>query len=937
MGASLALAGLGGCRNKMPEEAIFASPHARVSEGLGEPRYYATTFPMPGFVQGLLVESHEGRPTKIEGNPLHPASLGATGLFAQASILDLYSPDRLKTPMAQNAAGVHEPRDWVELEKLIAHLRTTHHEKKGEGLALLTGEIVSPTLMSQITTLLRLEPKLRWYVHEPVANAKHAHASTFDFSRARRLLSIDCDFLGLERNAVANAAHYANARRERPGRLRLYMIEPSVSITGTKADHRFALSTGEIAEFLDRLAKTLVDAQGSASGPHSGPVSGPWSHEIRALARDLLENRGEAFVLVGFAMPEEIHARAANLNQLLNADPRFWNSPATSLGHENQNARSLSDLRTDLLSGQIETLLILSGNPAYSAPVDLVMAQALTKAKLCVQLTPALNETSVLSHWVIPESHYLETWSDAEAADGTESLVQPLLSPPWASWSAHDFLNALLARGETGYASVRSFWQARLKLDAKRFEAAWQEALENGLWPNQMTHVKTPGPRLKPPPAKPPFPAIDRSGLELNFRPDATVWDGRFSENAWLQELPKPPTQLTWDNALLISPDLAKDQGLETSDVVRVKTTAGAITVAALIVPGLARESLTLSLGYGRVQAGRVGSYRGFDANLLRHSEEPWRAKVLSLEKTGRKFPLAVTQRHHDMGGRELILAMTAGEAMKPRSPELNPDRDIGTGSMIAEAGTDFPRALTNLSEQWAMAIDTDACIGCSVCVIACQAENNIPVVGKNMVLLGREMHWIRIDRYVKLAGSVNDLTAPIPITCMHCETAPCEVVCPVAATNHSSDGLNQMTYNRCVGTRYCSNNCPYKVRRFNFFAFAMKEPASLAPQRNPDVTVRSRGVMEKCTYCVQRIERARIEAMKENRAIRDGEIQTACQQSCPTNAITFGNLRDPASPLHALRSSARTYGLLTELGTRPRTTYLAQIKNPHPDLQRPT
>jgi Fe-S-cluster-containing dehydrogenase component len=908
MGASLTLAGLSGCRNKMPDEEILPFIELPENTVAGESRFFATTFPVPGFVQGLLVESHEGHPTKIEGNSIHPASNGATSLFAQASILDLYSPFRLKFPASKTGG------DWLIFRKALTAALETHNALSGVGLAVLTTEVTSPTLRAQLAELNRALPKGTCYLHEPVDRGVLGETQ-IDFAKAKRILSIDCDFLGYERRAVANASAYAAARRKSAGQSRLYIAETGLSITGTKADHRWALGTKDLYNFLNQVDSALSGKAGATK-------------DIQALADDLKSHPGESVVIGGYALPKNMHRLIHEINQRLqNLGATIQYNPPSFKQLVPQGG--LAELVAEIREGKIQTLIILGGNPVYTAPAELGFRAALESVSFSVHLTQVPNETSSLAKWSLPESHYLESWGDAESADGTESLIQPLLAPLHESITSHEIMNWLVAKNDSTYQTVRNYWRSRLenpKPDV--FELAWRDALTKGQWPNQ-THAKSNAKfPLDPPSAEistniPLRNSREASEIEIIFRPDPTVWDGRFSENPWLQELPKPPSQLCWDNALCLSPILAAAREITTGDLLRVKTAHGELDAAAFIQDGLPEKTLTLSLGYGRENSGPVATGAGFNANLIRSSASPWRAEILTLEKTGRRYELACTQAHHSMDGRDLLKVQSPEEASGARPNNIDPGIDIGHGSL----GPHIPAVMQNPSEQWAMSIDTDSCIGCSVCVIACQAENNIPVVGKKMVMMGREMQWIRIDRY---ATKNRAAPAPLPVTCMHCETAPCEVVCPVGATSHSTTGLNQMVYNRCVGTRYCSNNCPYKVRRFNFFKFSENTDA-LAEQRNPDVTVRSRGVMEKCSYCVQRIERARIQSSQAQRAIADGEIETACQQSCPTKAILFGNLMDPKSRIHETKSSARTHGLLTDLGTRPRTTYLAQISNPNP------
>jgi Fe-S-cluster-containing dehydrogenase component len=948
MSASMALAGLSGCRNKLPLEPVFSSLPIE-NEVAGRPRYFATTFPMPGFVQGVLVESNDGRPTKIEGNPRHPSSRGSTGLFAQASIIDLYSPARLSQVTGPNANTASLTTFRSALEVALTPIRAA----RGRGLAVLSGQVNSPTLERQRRELTQALPELRWFEHETISNANqsigleaelgYAASPEIHHDSVRCFLLLDCDVFGQAPDQISFPGAFMESRRKGGERTRLYSVDCGVTNTGAKADHCWRLTMSELDQFVGRLEKALE----SKTAPEGDA-------KFKALVDDLKTHAGKSAIIGGFALSPSLHARLHRLNEKLGNIGK----PISYRKINRVSAMPLSDLATDLQHDQVKALIVLGGDPIYTSPEALGLASLFKKVAFSAHLSQYPSETSTTTKWTIPEAHFLETWSDVQSSDGTFSLVQPLLAPQELAVSAHDLLNWIEEKSASSYETVRATWRGRQSLPV--FEQNWRRALADGICPPELR----PESPVRPEPlarsaravlnsSQPktdstssgfiatananahapvstvvnPIP-ISPLGLEIVFRPDATIWDGRFGENPWLQELPKPPSGLCWDNALMMAPATAKKYGVVSGDIVKLKTAAGASELAVLILAGMPENLVTLSLGYGKTQTGELAKGSGFRASPLRQNVDEWSAPVLALEKTGRHYELAVTNAANVMGGRELIRSMTMKEASGPFQPAVDPKTAIGLGTL----GPNIPAAMTDKKQQWAMSIDLDSCTGCSVCVIACQAENNIPIVGKKMSLLGRQMHWIRIDRYS--ASEKEGALIPLPVTCMHCETAPCEVVCPVGATNHSSSGLNQMVYNRCVGTRYCSNNCPYKVRRFNFFKFAENMDGKSAAQRNPEVTVRARGVMEKCTYCVQRIERARIEAGKEDRGIRDGEIRTACSQACPTAAITFGNLLDPQSRVVATRKSARTYGLLTELGTRPRTTYLATVINAHPGVE---
>jgi molybdopterin-containing oxidoreductase family iron-sulfur binding subunit len=581
---------------------------------------------------------------------------------------------------------------------------------------------------------------------------------------------------------------------------------------------------------------------------------------------------------------------------------------------------SLRQLTADMQAGAVTTLLILGGNPVYTAPADVPFAAALNKVPFRAHLSLYADETSALCHWHLPEAHYLEGWSDARAYDGTVSIQQPLIAPLYGGRTAHELVSALLGEPRSSHDIVRDYWKGRLRVSD--FDAVWRKALHDGVFADSALAAKLPafkGNIAAPPAAQP--------GWEIIFRPDPAVWDGRFANNAWLQELPKPLTKLTWDNAALIGPADAEKLGVKNEDVVELAYASHRLKAPVWISPGQADGAVTLHLGYGRTRAGRAGTGLGVNACALRTAVAPWGGGGLTIAKTGERYRLASTQGHHTMQGRNLVRTATVEEARKRPDFAREPgDHEIGHEPSF------YPKHKYE-GYAWGMAIDLNACTGCNACVVACQSENNSPVVGKGEVTVGREMHWIRVDRYYKGAPEAPE-TVHQPVLCMQCENAPCEPVCPVGATVHSSEGLNDMVYNRCVGTRYCSNNCPYKVRHFNFLQYQDDQTPSLKLLRNPNVTVRSRGVMEKCTYCVQRINEARIQAKNQDREIRDGEVATACQAVCPSQAIVFGNINDPKSRVSQLKAGPMNYGLLTELNTRPRTTYLARLRNPNPALE---
>ena len=923
MGASLALAGIVSC-TVQPDEKIV--PYTRQPEEAvpGKPRYFASAFVMGGYAKGVLVESHMGRPTKVEGNPDHPGSLGATDALAQASVLSLYDPDR-STAVLKSGEISTWSRCLSDLEELLARQKTTD----GAGLRLLTETVTSPTLAEAIGRLLESFPKAEWHQYEPVGRdgayggALLAYGEPvgvqYRLDRAKIVLSLDADFLMEGPAAVRHARDFA-ARRwvdgEEPDMNRLYVVESTPTNTGATADHRFPVS----AHRIEGVAREIGSALGLATGSTDAHANDPW---ISAVAQDLQKHSGESVVMVGDHQPPEVHALGHVLNHALGnvGNTVVYTRPVEA--HPVRSSVSLKKLVTEMDAGSVDALVILGGNPAYTAPADLRFADALDRVKTRIHLSSHVDETSRLCHWHIPMAHDLEAWGDACAFDGTATIIQPLIEPLYGGRSAIEVLSVLLGKpGRAGYDIVREFWSRGRPGD---FEAFWQQSLHDGVVPG--TALPTTRPTLRADAVRTPSRTLAKDGLEIIFRADPSVWDGRFANNGWLQELPKPMTRLTWDNAALVAPATAEALGLQNEQVVEVKADGRSVRAPVWILPGQPRDSVTLHLGYGRRHAGSVGNGRGFDASALRTTDTMGFAAGAQVVPTGDRVPLACTQEHHSMEGRELA-RMTTVDGYR-RDPDFAhhaehvPPSDMTLYDPDAHASEGYA---------WGMSIDLNACTGCNACTMACQAENNIPVVGKDEVLNGREMHWIRVDRYFE--GDLDDPEVHHqPVPCMQCENAPCEPVCPVAATVHSDEGLNDMVYNRCVGTRYCSNNCPYKVRRFNFLQYVDEDTPVLKLLRNPDVTVRSRGVMEKCTYCVQRINVARIEAKKGDREIEDGDVVTACQSACPARAIVFGNVNDPNSEVSRHKAQRRSYGILEQLNTRPRTTYLACLKNPNPEI----
>ena len=964
MGASIALAGLGACV-KQPDETII--PYVKAPEEFipGRPIFFATAHVRGGYATGVLVESHMGRPTKVEGNPDHPASGGGTDQFAQASVLGLYDPDRSQTVIERG-----EISSWSSFLVALTRELDRQRPKRGAGIRILTETVTSPTLADQIRRIRTAFPGAKWHQYDPtnrdgarmgarMALGRDADA-IYHFDQADVVVSLDADFLSTMPGNVRYSRDFIARRsvaKGGEGMNRLYVLESTPTLTGAMADHRLPIRSSEIDGFARALAGEFGVSAGAAT---LGDAARAW---VKPMADDLKARGARALVVAGESQPPFVHALAHRINEALGSvGTAVVYGPPAEAQPVDQTA-SLRELMSDIDAGTVDVLLMLGGNPVYSAPADLNFADRLSKVPFRAHQSLYDDETSRLSHWHIPAAHYLEMWSDARAFDGTVTLLQPLIAPLYGGKSAHEVLAPLTNEsGRTGYEIVRAYWQTQgLPGD---FDGNWRRALNDGIVANaprmpRGAVLPPPGGRLPaqpgdslaaampmpadtssvspidtmarrtPAPLEAPAPApVDPTAgdLEIVFRPDPSVWDGCYANNAWLQELPKPMTKLTWDNAAYISPATAERFDLATGDMVELAFRGRAVKAPVMIVPGQADGSVMLTLGYGRRRAGRVGTGIGVNAYALRTGDAQWFGHGLAMRKLGERYALATTQHHFTLDGRDLLRTGTVEELRT--NPTLAP-----AGAHAAGGGhlSMFPEYKYE-GYAWGMTIDINACTGCSACVMACVAENNIPVVGKEQVLRGREMHWLRVDTYFK--GSIdNPTTAFQPIPCMQCETAPCEVVCPVNATVHSSEGLNDMVYNRCVGTRYCSNNCPYKVRRFNFLHFTENITETEALGKNPDVTVRSRGVMEKCTYCVQRINHARIDAKREDRRVRDGEIETACQAACPTGAIVFGDINDKTSRVAQLKAEPRNYPLLPELNTNPRTTYLGRVRNPNAAL----
>jgi molybdopterin-containing oxidoreductase family iron-sulfur binding subunit len=924
MAGSLALAGLTGC-TRQPTETIM--PYVAPPENIipGKPKFYATAVPSEGGAQGVIVESHLGRPTKVEGNPDHPASLGASSVHSQACLMELYDPDRAKEILR---LGI--PSTWdtflIAVEEALRPLRAD----KGGGLRILTETVISPALGAQIGAVLNAFPAAQWHQYDPAGpHSARAAASLFfgkplntyyNLADAAVIVSLDSDFLAGGSGSTRYARDFAD-RRRRGNRLdmnRLYVIESTMTSTGGKADHRLGLPYTGVEPFARDLAAAIGVPSAGATG------SSPYKSWVQAIAKDLQSHPGNCAVVPGESQSPELHALTHAMNAMLgNVGKTVLHTNPIEARPVDQ-IQSLRRLTTDMKGGAVQLLLILGGNPVYNAPADFDFTTALAGAKASIHVGLSSNETSTKVTWHIPESHFLEDWGDTRAFDGTASIVQPLIAPLYDSRSCLQVLDAFLQQpGRTAYEIVRAYWQT--KSGAADFESWWRKSVHDGYIMGSAFPTVTPtvaadwtSQLSRPKPTA--------GELEITFRPDIYIHDGRYANNIWLQELPRPMTKLTWDNAVMVSFATADRLKLDNQQHVELRLHGQTVRGSVWILPGQPDNSVRVDLGYGRTQSGRAGNGAGFNAYPLRKSDALWSTSGVEIHKVNTEYPLATTQMHQSMEGRDVVISNTL-DGYK-RDPEFAKQKNHPPKDNL----TLYPHWQYE-GYKWGMSIDLTACVNCNACVVACQAENNIPVVGKEQVLARRAMHWLRIDTYYKGDPRVPEAVYQ-PVPCMQCENAPCELVCPVQATNHSFEGLNNMVYNRCVGTRYCSNNCPYKVRRFNFLLYQDWTTETLKMQRNPDVSVRSRGVMEKCTYCVQRIKEAEITAEIENRPVRDGEIKTACQQACPTEAIIFGDLNNRGNRVAKLKAEKLDYALLAQLNTRPRTTYLAELKNPNPELK---
>lgn len=965
MGASIALAGFAACRR--PVQKIM--PYTKMPEDVvpGNPLYYASAMPFQDVLDGIVVENHEGRPGKIEGNELHPSSNGNTSIFGQAAILNMFDPDRSRYVRKDGE------RSSVSA---FAKFCSEHFSNTDRNIAFVSEANSSPTYNRLKESALDKFPNAQWINYEPFSEDNALEGTNIAFGQRLRtvnhyheanvIVSFDADFLNpaADKNSVSNTKQFTDARRvtsTEDEMNRLYTIESTFTLTGSNADNRLRIKSSEIELFIYALAAELAKSVNglSAFNGYSNKFS---DHEwISVLAEDLLANRGDSILTVGRDHKPALHATVAAMNTALGNNDETVTYHEIPYLEDQNNHEAFANLVEELKNGNIDTVVLTGTNPAFTAPADLNFADALGNADQVIHLSDYYDETSKLANWHINRAHFLEAWGDGYSYTGTRSIIQPQIEPLYSGISEIEFLNTVLTgTKEKGYNLVQETWRNYFSTN---FKSQWNKALHDGLAEEEVFTSESVniGSRFNSQASNFITQASESEGMELVIRTDDTVFDGRFANNGWLQELPKPMTKITWDNVALMSKETAdklgvEEAGLGKAEVEMVSITVNGTTVKmpAWVQPGHTDDSITITVGYGREGIGRVANKAGVDTYPLRTTSNMHFASGVSVEKTGEMFEIACTQDHNTMEGRSLLRHATLEEYKEHpdfSTYEESYDAEMPGLAFAEEKNQESPLSIFNPIDeqeypegqpQWGMSIDLNACTGCGVCTIACTAENNIPVVGKREVNRGREMHWIRTDRYFD--GDVNDPKAlHQPVPCMHCEMAPCEQVCPVAATTHSEDGMNQMTYNRCIGTRYCANNCPYKVRRFNFFNYSKEfltggdDPEIVQMAMNPEVTIRFRGVMEKCTYCVQRVNRAKIERDIETdgrtQKPEDGTVETACQQACPADAIYFGDLTDPDSEVVKTKKNNRNYLLLEELNTRPRTSYLSELSNPNPKL----
>jgi molybdopterin-containing oxidoreductase family iron-sulfur binding subunit len=961
MGASIALAGFASCRK--PVQKIL--PYTKQPEDLvlGEPNFYATSMPFQDTVTGLLVENNEGRPTKLEGNNQHPSSGGRTNIYNQAGILNLYDPDRSRSPR-RNGESV-SASDFV-------NFASEHFADRNRRILFISEANSSPTYNRIKDNALQTFSNAEWVTFEPFNDDKALEGTNIAFGQRLRtvnhydkadvVVALNDDFMSPfgHKNSVENAFKLTGRRKvtsTEDSMSRIYCVENSFTSTGSYADHRLRLKTSEIEPFAFALAAKLSESVSGLSAFNSVNNSFVNHDWVERLAQDLLDNRGSSVISIGFDHSAAGHAAVAAINSALNNAGETVTYHELPYVNDRHQTEAFVDAVAEMNAGNYDTVVLVGTNPVFTAPSDINFSDALSNASTTIHLADYYDETSRACGWHVNRAHFLEAWGDGHSYTGYRSVIQPQIRPLFDGFSEIEFLNSVITGEESsGYDLVQETWRGYL---SSNFNSDWETVLHDGIDENSSAFNAV-NVSLRSGLAsdiRPHLSAEPINGIEISIKPDATLFDGRFANNGWLQELPEPMTKITWDNVALMSPSTAESLGLppeqsfKSNDVptVRISTGNSTIEIAAWVLPGHADNSITLTAGYGRNNVGRVADGVGVDVYPLRTSEAMFNQPA-SVERTGSMYEIACVQDHNNIEGRDMVRGATLEEYRE--NPDFATYKSIhgyevpGKKEALAEGDERGPISLfeeqygPDHQPQWGMAIDLNACFGCGVCTIACQAENNIPVIGKREVGRRRIMHWIRTDRYFE-GDRDNPKVYHQPVPCMHCELAPCEQVCPVAATTHSEDGMNQMTYNRCIGTRYCANNCPFKVRRFNFFNYTKEylttgdDPEIIQMAMNPDVTVRFRGVIEKCSYCVQRVNSAKIKSKiaTGSKKPEDGAVQTACQQACPANAITFGDLTDQNSVVSQHKQNDRNYVMLEEMNVRPRTSYLAKLRNTNSEL----
>jgi molybdopterin-containing oxidoreductase family iron-sulfur binding subunit len=941
--AATVSAAAGACNREREKLVPYSQEPPDLVPGVAQT--YATAVVRDGFATGVIVHSREGKPIKVEGNPAHPSSLGATGPMEQAILMQLYDPSRPRTVSRKGT-----PDAWRSFLRWAEATAAAFSAKRGAGLSFLLEPSTSPLEAALKTEIVARFPQAKFHFYSPLSSESEpaaalavfgrAVAPLYDLGAADVIVTLDCDFLGVGPNRLRHAREFADRRDPKSARMnRLYVVEAPLSLTGMMADHRLPMRSTEVQDLALGLFAELIGAgAGASGGPNAHvrdalkPVLGDPGERVakagrldwvRAVARDLARATGRCLVMPGPRQPREVHALAHAMNSLLGNVGKTVRYIEPVLEDPFCGPGALEGLAHDIDAGSVNTLLIGAFDPVYSAPADLDFAARLARVDTTVYHGLYQDRTAASSSWFLPAAHVMESWGDARSPDGTISLQQPLIEPLFGGVTLTEVLAAFVAQGgKDAQSLLREYWRTQRR--GSDFDSFWQDTLQKGVIDGTgaaEAHVTLNWDRLVEI-----VRAIAKSappdGVELNWLPSLALHDGCYSDVGWLLELPDPITKLTWDNAAIVSPATANSLSIETGSVVEIKVQGRSVRAPVFVLPMQANDTVSLALGYGRVLPGSLTGTVGVDAYKLRTMDSLWYTTEARIEPTGERHAFANAQPHFSQEGRPLALEATTAD-LQADSHLFQEQKDE-----LPTLYDPFPYK----GYKWAMSIDLNRCIGCAACVVACEAENNSPVIGKREMANGREMQWLRIDRYfVEKKGETQAITQPV--MCVHCENAPCEYVCPVNATVHSSEGINQMVYNRCVGTRFCSNNCPYKVRRFNYLAYQKNVGELEAMRLNPDVTVRSRGVMEKCTYCVQRIERARIGAEIARRPIREDEVVTACAEACPSRAIVFGSLNDPDAQVARLRQDERSYVLLHQLGTRPRTTHMARVRNPNPEL----